>query len=102
MPVITITAASSRATMTKVEMAPVRPSSRVRTSALGRLATMPEKMMSEVPLPTPRAVICSPSHIRKMVPPVKVTTVVTRKKMPAFITAEPAPADMLSSPAAMP
>ena len=34
------------------------------TSACGRLATMPMKMISEMPLPMPRAVICSPSHIR--------------------------------------
>ena len=43
---------------------------------------MPEKMISEMPLPTPRAVICSPSHIRKIVPPVSVMTVVMRKKSP--------------------
>ncbi len=28
----------------------------------------------EMPLPMPRSVICSPSHIRKMVPPVRVKT----------------------------
>ena len=49
------------------------------TMALGRPATMPAMMMSDVPLPTPRAVICSPSHIRNMVPPTSVTTVVMRK-----------------------
>ena len=41
-------------------------------SAEGSSATMPEKMISEMPLPMPRAVICSPSHIRNMVPPVSV------------------------------
>ena len=44
--------------------------------ACGRSATMPAKMISEMPLPMPRAVICSPSHIRNMVPPVSVITVV--------------------------
>ena len=33
---------------------------------------MPAKMMSEEPLPTPREVICSPSQIRNIVPPVRV------------------------------
>ena len=33
---------------------------------------MPAKMISEMPLPMPREVICSPSHIRNMVPPVSV------------------------------
>ena len=30
--------------------------------ALGRPATIPAKMISEIPFPTPRSVICSPSH----------------------------------------
>ena len=47
-----------------------------------QLATMPEKMISEMPLPMPRAVICSPSHIRNIVPPVRVTTVETRRTDP--------------------
>ena len=59
---------------------------------------MPAKMMSEMPLPTPRAVICSPSHIRKMVPPTSVITVVMRKNQPGSSTTLPAP----SSPTAMP
>ena len=29
---------------------------------------MPAKMMIEMPLPRPRSVICSPSHIRNIVP----------------------------------
>ena len=70
--------------MKTVEIAPVRPSSRAPASACGRLATMPAKMISEMPLPTPRAVICSPSHIRKTVPPVSVTTVVRRKNRPGI------------------
>ncbi len=46
-------------------------------------------MMSEMPLPTPRAVICSPSHIRKTVPPVKVMTVEMRNDMPGVMTTVP-------------
>jgi hypothetical protein len=34
----------------------------------GRPATMPAKIRREMPLPTPRSVICSPSHITKMEP----------------------------------
>ena len=43
---------------------------------------MPTKMISDVPLPTPRCVICSPSHIRNMVPPTSVITVEMRKNQP--------------------
>ena len=88
--------------MKTVEIAPVRPSSRVDASACGRFATMPGKMISEMPLPTPRAVICSPSHIRNTVPPTKVTTVTSRKNSPGSITADSAPARMPSIPTAMP
>ena len=56
------------------DSAPVRPSSSSRASACGSSATMPAKMISEMPLPMPRAVICSPSHIRNIVPPTRVTT----------------------------
>ena len=71
---MTATANTMIARMMPVESAPVRPSSSVWLIALGRPATMPEKMISEMPLPMPRAVICSPSHIRNMVPPVSVMT----------------------------
>ena len=43
-------------------------------------------MISEMPLPMPRWVICSPSHIRNMVPPVSVITVEMRKKKPGSAT----------------
>ena len=36
---------------------------------VGIWATMPAMMISEVPLPIPREVICSPSHSRNIVPP---------------------------------
>ena len=76
----------------------LRPSSSVPTRACGNCATMPAKMISEMPLPTPRAVICSPSHIRNTVPPTSVITVVMRKNQPGSSTTLPAP----SSPMAMP
>ena len=37
-------------------------------SAPGILATMPAKMIIEMPLPMPRRVIWSPSHMRNIVP----------------------------------
>ena len=59
---------------------------------------MPEKMINEMPLPTPREVICSPSHMRNIVPPTSVTTVVKRKNQPGSVAMPPA----LSSPTEMP
>ena len=47
---------------------------------------MPAKMISEMPLPTPRLVICSPIHINSMVPPVSVITAPMRKKKPGWMT----------------
>ncbi len=49
-------------------------------------ATIPAKMISEIPLPIPRSVICSPSHMMKAVPVVRVTTVVRKNMKPALIT----------------
>ena len=63
---------------------------------------MPAKMISETPLPTPRAVICSPSHIRNSVPPTSVTTVTKRKNTPGSGTTAPIDAVWLSSPTEMP
>ena len=80
----------------------MRPSSRVLASALGSCAMMPVKMISEMPLPTPRAVICSPSHIRNRVPPTMVITVVARKYQPGSITALPPGPLIASSPTARP
>ena len=49
-------------------------------------------------LAPPREVICSPSHIRNMVPPVSVIMVPMRKNQPGSLTTLPAP----SRPTAMP
>ena len=67
-------------------------------TAAGNSATMPDRMISEMPLPMPREVICSPSHIRNMVPPVSVITVEMRKNRPGSVTTWPEP----SSPMLMP
>ena len=99
---ITRTASTMKPTMKNGDSAPVRPRSSSEASAFGRLATMPDMMISDVPLPTPRAVICSPIHIRNIVPPTSVITQEKRKKKPGSITAAPNCPRMLSSPTAMP
>ncbi len=88
--------------MKNTDSAPVRPSSSRLASALGRLATMPAMMIRLVPLPTPRAVICSPIHIRNIVPPTRVITQEKRKNQPGSMTAAPKLPRMLSRPMAMP
>ena len=67
-------------------ISPVRASSRVPPMADGRPATIPEKMMIEMPLPTPRSVTCSPSHIRNTVPVTSVTIAVSTKPGPGLMT----------------
>ncbi len=84
--------------ITPVEIAPWRPSSNVETIAEGKAATMPAKMMSDDPLPMPREVICSPSHIRNMVPPTSVTTVVRRKNSPGSVTTPAWPSRPMAIP----
>ena len=70
----------------KVDNAPVLPNSNVVAKALGISATIPEKIINEIPLPIPLWVICSPSHIRNMVPATIVVTVEILKKAPGDIT----------------
>ena len=43
--------------------------------AMGRRATMPMVITKEIPLPIPRSVICSPSHMRSRVPVVSSSVV---------------------------
>ena len=47
---------------------------------------MPAKMMRLIPLPMPRSVICSPSHMMKAVPVVRVSTVMNLKPQPGLST----------------
>ena len=47
-----------------------------------------EKVMRRlIPLPMPRSVICSPSHMTKMAPVVSVTTMIRRDAMPGLAMA---------------
>ncbi len=71
---------------TMIDMTPVRTSSSVPPIAAGRPATMPPKMIIEMPLPMPLSVICSPSHMRNMVPVMSVRTVVKRNARPGSMT----------------
>ena len=72
--------------LSKVEIAPVLPNSKVVTNALGISATIPENIIKEIPLPIPLCVICSPNHIKKIVPATIVVTVEILKKTPGLIT----------------
>ena len=74
----------------------MRVASKAWAITTGQLATMPAKMISEMPLPTPRAVICSPSHIRNTVPPVSVMTAEIRTT-----SQDPYTTPQCSSPTAM-
>ncbi len=49
-----------------------------------RIETVISRLM---PLPMPRSVICSPSHMMKMAPMVSVETMMARVKKPGFGTA---------------
>ena len=50
---------------------------------------MPAKMISDIPFPMPRSLICSPSHMMKAVPVVSVSMVMTMKPQPGFSTKPP-------------
>ena len=54
--------------------------------AFGKPAAIPPKIRIEMPLPRPRSVICSPSHIKNNVPAVRVITAVIRNPNPGAIT----------------
>ena len=64
---------------------------------------MPAKMISDMPLPIPRSVTCSPSHMMKQVPVVRVRTTSRRKLQPGSYTRGRPPAMLvwLSSQKAM-
>ncbi len=73
----TMTANAPIASSATMLMSPCRAASNERPIAAGNPDTMLEKISSEMPLPTPRSVICSPSHIMNSAP---VTSVVTATK----------------------
>ena len=56
------------------------------TKALGISATIPAKIIKDIPFPIPLCVIYSPSHIKKIVPATIVVTVETLKNKPGLIT----------------
>jgi hypothetical protein len=60
--------------MTRPLTEPERPPSNSCVKNCGIWATIPAMMISEVPLPIPREVICSPSHSRNIVPPIRLIT----------------------------
>ena len=70
-------------------MSPVFAFENMRTAASGMSVTMPAKMISEMPLPMPRSVICSPSHMMKAVPVVSEIIVSRRKLHPGSVTTWP-------------
>ena len=67
-------------------------------SALGKPAAMPPKIRIEMPLPRPRSVICSPSHIRNIVPATRLTTAVRRKPKPGAMTRPGEPSSARAMP----
>jgi len=54
--------------------------------ARGRPETMPAKIRREMPLPSPRSVICSPIHMMKMVPTERVKAQSSLKPKPGLVT----------------
>ncbi len=73
----------------KAVMSPVLALENMRTAASGISVTIPAKIISEMPLPIPRSVICSPSHMMKAVPVVSETIVRRRKPQPGLRTTCP-------------
>ena len=60
---------------------------------------MPAKMISDMPLPMPRSVICSPSHMMNAVPVVSDRMVSSMNPKPGLMTMPPC---MACRPWAMP
>ena len=67
-------------------IAPVETNWNKTLTAAGSPATIPAKIMIEMPLPMPRSVICSPNHIRNIVPVTREITQTLRKKKPGSMT----------------
>ena len=75
-----------RSKTTRIDCSPVPKLPIVVTIAGGNPTTIPAKISKDIPLPTPRSVICSPSHMMKMVPAVSVNTVMSVKARPGLLT----------------
>jgi len=72
---VVIRLSSPRATLATVSITP-----------LGKPTTIPAKINRLIPLPIPRSVICSPSHMIKAEPVVRVSTVIALNPQPGFST----------------
>ena len=79
---ITPTISTTRIAIVSRPIWPVCNWSNVAITARGKLTTMPAKMISDMPLPMPRSVICSPSHMMNIVPVVSVSMQPRRKPQP--------------------
>ncbi len=93
---VTATVSATTATITPstamslgiVMLEPEVVSSSIVRMASGQMRSMIEKKISRLaPLPRPRSVICSPSHMTKTPPVLSVSTVVMRKPNPGSATA---------------
>src|SRR5216683_1643525 len=73
----------------KAPQASVRTLSKRSMMPRGRPTTMPAKISSDMPLPTPRSVICSPSHMMKALPVVRVSMVIRMNEGPGCTTKSP-------------
>ena len=73
----------------KSESSPACINLTVLIMALGNRATIPAKIMSDIPFPIPLSVICSPNHMIKAVPDVRVIIVTSLKGHPGFCTNAP-------------
>ena len=83
---VTRTTATSKKKTSGIEKAPVLVSSRVFPNALGSPATIPAKIIIDIPLPMPRSVICSPNQTKNIVPLTRVITEVNLKAKPGSRT----------------
>ena len=78
-----MTAAMMSSPITTMTRRPIRPSySPTDHSEVGKLATTWVKISSDMPLPMPRSVMSSPSHMITAVPAVMVTTMTRKVSVP--------------------
>ncbi len=86
-PATTATMTTRSSTTWITEITPVVNASTVRAMAPGKPSMIEKKISSDAPLPMPRSVICSPSHITKIAPVVRTSDVESRNVTPGFWTA---------------
>ena len=87
---------------TKGDIAPLRESSNIPITALGKPETIPIKIIKDVPLPIPLDEICSPSHIKNIVPTTRVVIVDILKIIGAIMTTGPCGVIVDSNPSVTP